>query len=223
MLLALAVFSIIAGTVYSVFSGGLRLSKISEGRTAVYREAGQAFALMARELENMSAYDVSGMQDAEEIFKGGEERISFLLPADEGLKYISYYLMTPEEVRVHRVMLGRRTSRNVNIDLGGAEAERAQFLVRESQDFIDVLAGEENTAEPEIITGNIKNGSLRFAYGFAAGELKKEIRYEETWSQPGIPAKIRVSMVLIDEYDEQSVELNREVVVPHGILGEGSE
>lgn len=219
LLLALGIFAVIASTVYAVFAGGIRLSRVSEGRVGVYREAGWAFALLARELENMARFDTSGMKDGEPLFKGEQDEIAFLLPAEDGLKYVRYYLLAPSSGKIHEVVLGKRTSRNVEVDITSTAAQRSYFLVREEYGLLEALAGTAEGAEPEIIAGNIKEASFRLQYAYAEGELGDTIRFKDSWDYGDIPARVRVSMEFIDGYDAQAVPLSREVLIPHGVLG----
>ena len=220
VLLGLLIFAIIAATIYSVLSGGIKLSRVSEGRVAVYREASWAVSLFARELENMARYDVTGMEDVEPLFQGEKDEITFLLPTNDGLKYIRYSLLAPTSGKIHQVVLGQRTDKNVDIQLTDTVAERSYFLVREEYEIHEALTGDASGAIPEIIAGNIKADSLRFEYAYADNESGDKIRYEEEWGQNEIPSKIRMTLKLIDEYNHDTVSLTRDVLIPHGVLGQ---
>ncbi len=60
LLLGLSIFALIALSVYSVFWGGMRMTRKAKHLNPIYREMRLALDLLSVELENMVPYDFSG-------------------------------------------------------------------------------------------------------------------------------------------------------------------
>ena len=120
LLLGLTIFSVIGLCVYSVFSGGIRLSGASERQGKIYREARLSFSLMAKEIENMLPYDFSNSYQDKNAFLGEEKQITFLIGNDDGLKAVSYYIVFPEG----RTRTGRRACHCGHIGRPAAAPDR---------------------------------------------------------------------------------------------------
>ena len=107
LLLALIIFSMGALIIYGTFSGGLLISQRSEGQGEVYREARISLELMTKELESMVPYDFTASSPEGTALKGDENKISFIVPTENGLKRISYYLISPEQRQIKTTVLGK--------------------------------------------------------------------------------------------------------------------
>ena len=114
LLLGLSIFSVVSLCLYASFSTGIHLSRRSEKNNKIYREIRWALEQMSLDLENAVFYDFSNSYPGKLSFIGEDEKISFLLPSDEGLKVVSYYHMKPSESKIHQTLIGKTYSKNVN-------------------------------------------------------------------------------------------------------------
>jgi len=212
LLLGLSIFAMIAVSVYSTFSGGILVNARSQKQNHLYREIRWSMDVMAKELENMVAYDFSGSYPEKKYFIAEDKKISFLLATDDGLKMVSYYLMAPHNTRVHKILIGRTDARNVSQTFSRRQGIDAEYLVREEVDFADYVAEnvirEENI---EIIAVNVKAKGLEFTYNFSGD---KDEGFEQA-KEDKIPAAVRISIdFLSDDADEKESAVSKSVVLP---------
>lgn len=228
-LLGVMIFSIIALSIYGTFSGGINLTRRSDGQNEIYREARWTFEWMAKDLENAVYYDFSKSYPDQAAFVGAEDKISFILPAEDGLRVVSYYLVLPDEGQVFKTVVGSVQKKNTAILSNYREGSSVYYLVREERNFIDFLAG--NPEEPdesetlEIIATNVAEDGLRFSYGYAEGEEEKVFSWQEEWSLTYVPSGVRVEIDFLPKNEKaNTLTLNRDVLIPSGYWGEsGSE
>jgi len=135
LLVGIAIFGIIAGSVYGTFSNAIRLNRRAHSAEGLYRDARWAVDILAEDLENMVAYHQR--VDAAQIHTvrvnaatsknirvtqgniigddfdgqvpgsviGYSDNLSLIRRDDSGLKEIRYYLRQPDEVHIHRLMV----------------------------------------------------------------------------------------------------------------------
>ncbi|MBF0384387.1 MAG: prepilin-type N-terminal cleavage/methylation domain-containing protein [Candidatus Omnitrophica bacterium] len=222
LLLALSIFAVIASGVYSIFWSGLKLSHRAQLKTSVYKEARLAINLMTRELENMLYYDFGEKYPNKASFFGTESSISFLTESDEGLKAVSYYLVSPSDGTAHTVIIGDIYKKNVAFEIKDEKLERLNFLVREEKLFVDYLNNAEGqSGSLEVVSANVKEGGLKFSYGYSAGGDNTSIVRKGTWKGKYIPSDVRMEIDFINRLDpKRSMNIKRGVLISTGFLGE---
>lgn len=219
LLLGVSLFSVVALCAYSTFWGGVKLSRYAQDVDVSSREIRWAFDLISLELENAVPYDFSGSYPERSAVEGTEDKITFLLAADTGLKAVSYYLLPPESNVIHKIVVGERHARNIGVTLKSGHAERAYYLVREETDFADYL-DETGAEEPsvEIIAARVKESGLRFSYGYTEEE---NFSWKDAWHDNAVPQSVRVAIDAVPVREEQPpLKLFRDIFVPHGVLGQ---
>ena len=169
LLLALSIFSMVALCVYGTFWAGVRINQRSEGESAAYHQMRLALDLMSVDLENAVPYDFTNSYPEKTAFTGTNDVVTFLLSTGKGLKVIRYYLDSPREGSVHKVVVGARYDRNVDTLVDYRKQEvRLRDLMREEWDLPEYVSGV--TAKDhavEVIATNIGENSLKLSYGYA--------------------------------------------------------
>ncbi len=221
MLLGLAIFSVIVLCLYSVLSGGIRLSRFSEKNGNVYREARWVLLSMADELERMVPYDFERSYTDRSSFAGSKDQITFILPAKDGLKVISYYLGTPDWGTVSGTRIGQTYSKNVNVTIKNETSERVNYLFRKERDLRDYLSGDpDDKAAIEIMSTNIKKDGLRFSFGYIESEENQVQSWRDSWTKNYIPSNVQVEVDFLADEEKQSVlSLKRLILIPSGFWG----
>lgn len=222
LLLALSIFAVIALCVYGTFWAGIKLSGWSEAENKAYHQMRLALDLMAADLENALPYDFTNSYPEKTAFEGSENTVTFLTAAPEGLKVIRYSLASPDDGRIHRVVVGTTRTRNAAVVADyREERNRASYLVREEWDFPDHVSGPAAAdSEIETIAVDIAENSLKFAFGYRTeGKDTADDRYEwrPSWMSSGIPFLVRVHMdFLVTGRQERIISIDKDVVIPHG-------
>ena len=233
LLLALSIFSMVALCVYGTFWAGVRINQRSEGESAAYHQARLALDLMSVDLENTVPYDFTNSYPGKTVFTGENDVVTFFLAAGKGLKVIRYYLDSPPEGSVHKVVVGARHDRNVDTLVDYREQEvRLRNLVREERDFPEYVSGviaKDHAAE--VIATNVREDSLRFSYGYLLSTAGSEgtqaadtYEWRETWTESNIPLTVRIEMdFLLTGPAQRMVTVRKDVFIPHGSLGKAEK
>lgn len=218
LLLGVSLFSVVALCAYGTFWGGVKLSRYAQDADTASREIRWAFDLISLELENAVFYDFSGSYPQRSSFEGKEDKVTFILAGENGLKAVSYSLAAPEDGAVHKIIVTQRHARNRDVTIRNKRFERAHYLVREEMDFADYL-DETFTVSPsvEIIAARIQESGLRFSYGYAGED---GLIWKDEWPLGLIPQAVRVEMDALPATEQQSpLRLFRDIFIPHGVLG----
>lgn len=219
LLLGLTLFSLIALTVYGVFAGGISLSRRAEQQNSIYREILWSFETMANELEGMIAYDFQNSYPERSSFSGSADKVTFLLGTDEGIKAVSYYLSGDIDGSVHRVVIGPVQEKNRTVTETEQADIRTVYLVREEIGLLDLLNGQGEAAETEVLALNVREGSLKFSYGYAQNDESKEYYFEDNWSNSYNPSILRIEMEFVPPELNGTIPVKRDVLIPTGFLG----
>lgn len=229
LLLALSIFSMVALCVYGTFWAGVKINQRAEGENGAYRQIRLALDLMAVDLENAAPYDFTGSYPEQTAFKGEEDAVTFLLASGKGLKVIRYYLDSPREGSVHKVVVGARHDRNVDTLVDYREQEvRLRNLVREEWDFPDYLGGTSGERHAvEVIATGVGEDSLEFFYGYllssAGGEDNQAddvYEWREKWTQGDVPRAVRIEMdFFLAGSAQRMAAMRKDVLIPHGLWG----
>ncbi len=217
LLLGLTIFSMIALIIYGTFSGGLLINERSEGQGEVTRESKISLELMAKELENMVPYDFSVSSAEETAFKGEENKISFIVPTDNGLKRISYYLLSPEQRQIKTTVMGKTYKKNVSVITKQEETSRLKYLVREEADFKSSGNSSQDT-QIEILATHVTEDGLRFSYAYIEDETSQEITWKNEWKLQDIPLSVRIEINFLKS-SKGDLRVVKDVLIPSGYFG----
>ena len=233
LLLALSIFAMVALCVYGTFWAGVKLNQRSEGESAAYHQIRLALDLMSVDLENAVLYDFTNSYPGKTAFTGENDVVTFFLATGKGLKVIRYYLDSPQEGSVHKVVVGARHDRNVDTLVDYREQEvRLRNLVREERDFPEYVSGviaKDHAAE--VIATNVREDSLEFSYGYllstAGSEGNKTVdvyEWREAWTESNIPSMVRIEMdFLLTGPVQRVIAMRKDVFIPHGFLGKSGK
>lgn len=222
LLLALSIFSVIALSLYSTFAAGLSLSRRSEQTDEVYRQVRWTLEKVSAELENMVNYDFSSSYSDQLAFVGDEDKVTFIVPAQAGLKVVAYYLQPLDFGSVYKTMIGKHYSRNVDMVFLREQRADLEALLREEVDFVDYLSAvSPETKDVSVLHSKIKKGGLKFLYAYreVSGEEVK-IVWKDKWDQKGIPAALQVELTFIDPERQEPVSVRKNIFIPTGVFGQ---
>jgi hypothetical protein len=209
ILLTTILFCFVGVMVYSIFSAGIRIEARSSRVFTILREGRLAMGLISREVENAFVYDFSVSDPNSVSLTGDPDRIRFLLPSDNGVQRVEYFLGIPN--------LGEHTPEVVG-------RCRPQLLVRRQTALADAFPAGKNTGEDEIIAAGLAAGSLHFEYGaFTGGESSAGggaslLVWQRSWRAKELPAVVRVMFSFKGEDlpQGQDIPMSRDIVLPLG-------
>lgn len=220
LLLGLSIFSLIALTVFSVFSSGVRLSHRSELSNKVYREITWSLDLLSLELENMIGFDFSNADSQKQAFRGGEDKIEFIVMTEGGMKRVKYYLKDPQEDQIYATLVGKTYKANQRVDLRKKELEKISYFVREEKDFLNFLSEDsEGGGGFEVLAMNVKKNSLKFSFGYESGGNEKEYRFEDKWDLKYLPQQVQIKLIVFPNQNKEEVRITKNIYIPHGAKG----
>ena len=226
LIVGLSIFAIIALSLYSTFSQGIRLNRRVSQTEDMYREIRWAMETLALDLENAAEYQYADPMTGEEarIFLGNEKSLSFIVPTDSGLKKVQYYLQSPEESSIHQVFVNESSRKNAQIITQYEEtAERADFLMREETALFNLNQSSDKAAgDVEILSQYVQKGNLHFFYAYRNEDSSGDtIDWQTQWSAPHNPAGVRVQIVFVSSERAQGIiTIQRDVLIPTGSWGE---
>jgi len=229
LILGLMLFSMISMTLFSVYASGMRLSRDSQKNDSIYREARWTLLLMTNELENIISYTFANSYPEKTSFSGEANQLGFVLPTQDGLKYVSYYLVPESHEYVHKVIVGDTYKKNVDVYLSNTVEDEHFYLIRQESPFIDFLAGEEKEGETEIIATQLKRNGLKLEYGYLENEASTKSSWKGIWNFSGIPMNVRISLQFTNENkskDNNEIEdliFTKEIYIPQGSQGDFEE
>ncbi len=201
-LIAFAIFSTIALSVYGTFYSGMQINKKAKNFELFYRNIYWSFDLIQRDLENMVAFN-----DADKslkAFSGNADGFSLVIPTNSGLKKVSYRLSEPNKIQVHKTQLGYHTSKNVPITTGHIQNEdQINYLVRQEQSWGQI------SPEDEILNKQVLNNSLKISYASAD---KETVLWHEEWTDDGFPVGVRLEMTFIDPDNPKHSVVIRKII-----------
>jgi len=221
MLLGLAIFAVLASSLYATFASSLLINKKIRASVNYYATVSDTMDLLARELENAVAYQ---QEPADGIspsgFYGTESRMRFLLATDQGLREVQYYLLTPDESTIHRIIVGKVSKKNVPMMLGNSKGNRVQWLVREERAFVPGQKDDpEIRSELEVLSRQVEEGTLKFFYAFhEKGQAPGELSWRSDWQEKYFPAGVRMTVTFSDpQSGEPPLVFDRDFFVPLGV------
>jgi len=214
LLLALSLFSLIALTVYNVFFSGMRLNARSESVNKIYREARWTLDQIAKELENFTTYDLSASYPDLDTFVGKDKEIQFILAAPTGLKVVRYTLQSPTVEKIHKTIIGKRTSKLSSFVVNKEEKEeKVNVFIREEMPLVDYLSANGVFEGPiEILSAQVKKDGLKFFFADRSVKDSNTIEWKTSWGQPYLPLGIRVELIFYNTGDKSYAEFHRDII-----------
>lgn len=220
LLLGLSIFALIALSVYSVFWGGMRLTRKAQRQNPVYREMRLTMDLMSRELENMVNYDFTGSYPDKFAVMGANKEVTFILDSDDGLKAVSYFLIAPDYGSIHKTIIGNTYSKNVTVTTKSIKSTPVQYLVRREALFSDYLSGNQEDVQTEVISTHIKKNGLRISYkNLIEVDGVLESSWGSSWEFPHVPGHVRVELDFVSEHGNGGeLTFTWDILIPTGAL-----
>jgi type II secretory pathway component PulJ len=219
LLLSLALFVLVAGSLFSVFSSGMHISQRSEEVGRAYQEVHLFLDVLTVDLENMVSFsDPSAFSGR--LFQGSGNGLSFYIATPDGLKYVRYAFSMMAKDWIHTTRIGRREKKNTAVDLSQQESAAFSLLVREERIVGQAAAKDPSRTEgEEILSSLLRQEDVRFYYGYRDVSTGM-ILWTSSWDRPDLPVGVRVEMQLkMSEGKDDVVPLRRDILVPVGAWG----
>ena len=223
LLLGLIIFSIVALSLYSTFAQGIKLNRKAESVNKIFRDIRWTMNQMVADLEKMAPFDFSKTNSEQLAFLGKLDQLSFILPSPTGLQVVSYYLQRPEDVHIHKIIIGEKSKKNIAVVIQNEEESKPQYLIREEHPFVDHLQTNLTlNGDQEILSTQVKEGGLKFSYAYLDTKTEdKQIIWQDQWSKPYLPFGVRVQITFLNtDPSEKEVVVQRDILVPIGFWGQ---
>jgi prepilin-type N-terminal cleavage/methylation domain-containing protein len=215
VLLGLTIFAIIGVTLYNMFWMGMKIDDKANSINKSYQEARTAFDVMARDLENTFAYDFSSSYPQEISFKGKPDEMTFLVPTEQGIRSVRFYLGLPDWGRITKVIIAQHVKKSKGVS---TDSTPIRFLMRQEINFPEYMSKKKNLPEGEMVTAVIKAEGLKFSYA----ALKKvpdgqrprvqDLIWQDHWDEVALPQAVQVEFVLFDAQNPKAEpRLRREI------------
>lgn len=224
LILGLSLLSVVMLTLYSVFWGGIRLGYKTDASQEIYRQAYWTLDVMGKEIENLVKYTFSESYENKFCFVGQPHKITFMSATPEGLKAVSYFLISEDYGTLHKTIVNYKAyKKNVRVDIRHYEGEPAQILVRREVTFADYVSQTddeeiETDDDLEVIAVGVKPEGLSFTYG-SMGEAQEgeaaNLTWLDEWQSNELPLSVNVKLDLIPpDEPEQIASFENEVLIP---------
>lgn len=209
LLLGLIIFSIVALSLYGMFTNGIKVEAKAKYIHETYQEAYTAFDMLERELSNAIKYDFSGFSSTyskystQTAFIGRSNELTFLLPTAQGIDRVHYYSAKHSLLRQQMPL--------------------SEFLNQSNPAWQEEIIS--TGLAPTVPSGLAPTAAsgLRFAYaslkdqGQVQGGLQ-QLQWQNQWQQAGLPLAVRVTLTLFDPaHPKEGVVLTREIYLPVNI------
>ncbi len=221
VMLALSMFAIIALSLYSTFSVASLAWRKSQDSNRIYREAKWALDEIAKQLRDASFFDFSRHYPDLKLFDGQEDKITFLIADDSGLKRISFFLEKPDFGTIHKVVIGKRGKMPDKIVYNYEQvSQRLLTLQEKTHNFLDSLSNKTGTEESFNLTSLVKEGGLKFSYAYKTAEteaLENLVWKDRFESQGQIPRLVKITLTLVNPKNlKQERSFEKIVFIPTG-------
>ena len=226
LLLRISIFALIALSLYSTLANGIQLNRRSQNINKIIQEARWSMEQIVHDLENIVPYDFSNSYKDKAAFIGESDRISFILATDSGLKFVSYYLYSPQKEEVKATVVGKKTKKGIPLITHMEEkSQEVSYLVREEQPFIDYLQPpDQEQSDIEILSTNVKSQGLKFVYAFLTDEPQADIQWQDKWGQKNIPMGVRVEITFLwPDHSGKEALFQKNILIPTGFWGNNKE
>ncbi|MDP2939562.1 MAG: prepilin-type N-terminal cleavage/methylation domain-containing protein [Candidatus Omnitrophota bacterium] len=220
VMMGLLIFSIIALSLYSIFSAASLAWRRSKDANRIYFEAKWCLDDISQSLKNAAFFDFSLNYPDLKLFKAETDKISFLIATDSGLKRVSYFLEKPDFGKIHKIVIGKRGAMpDKIIDNYKQSAESLFSLKRKEQDFLSSLVA---TVENRNLTSLVKDSGLKFSYAYKTtdSESLETLVWKDNWeSQNQIPKIIKVNLTLLNPKNlKQEKTFTKIIFIPTGTM-----
>ncbi|MBP9854964.1 MAG: type II secretion system protein [Candidatus Omnitrophica bacterium] len=220
LLVGIAIFTIIASSVYLTFINGIKIENQSLEAGQLYGESRWLISALETDLENAVTYSYRKNGEALDLnaFRGINNSLSFIIPTATGLKGVRYYLMAPEASHIYKTVIGQTTKKNVRVETGESRSASIKWLVREEIPFYKLINNiAADSEEIEILSRSIKEDSFEFSYGIDEGESRTNMIWKTAWTEQSLPAGVRLKVTIINpDNEEKTFAIERDFMIPVG-------
>ncbi|MCA9400309.1 MAG: prepilin-type N-terminal cleavage/methylation domain-containing protein [Candidatus Omnitrophica bacterium] len=217
LMLGMTIFSLIAVMIYSIFFTGIRLSRQSNESNDLYRETRWLMESMVMDIENMVFYDISGYPENIEMWKREKDRLELVVPTENGLSLVAYFLRRYNPGTVHTVQVGETYAKNMDVEMTPALNRQRFELVRQETDLIAYLFDEKKEEQQiEILSENIERDGLRFSYAILSDPESRQLEWVDQWEENALPAMINIELHVLTSEGAGPQVINRQIFLPQG-------
>ena len=216
LLLGISIFSVVALCVYNTFATGIQINRRAQGQGSVSREIRWSLNMFSSEIENMLPYDFSNSYPDKFACAGQSGQLTFIAAGPQGLKVISYYLASPQAGKVYQTVMGQTSKKNVAVTDIREEEIKYNSLMRKERLLIDYLNGDpDKGSNIETIAAHIKEGGLKFTYGFKGKKEGTGLSWKNEWKDKRLPSYVRIELQFIDpEQNNDIIPVTKDVFIP---------
>ncbi len=219
LLLGLSLFGVMAVSLYLVFQNGLMVSRRAQEQSADDWQTFFAVELIAQDLENMVQY--SNRSAGEGGLKGKENELSVIIAAEDGLKEVRYFLLSPEKTVIYKTEVRRVGAGLAEFKKQSAQAKsRAMMLVREVSEFpCQERPCKSAETFQEVASFRVMENGLKFLYTAGAGENQQgDLKWDPQWKDMALPLGVAVEINFIDPNGELAYTMSKRVLIPGGVF-----
>ncbi|MBF0593564.1 MAG: prepilin-type N-terminal cleavage/methylation domain-containing protein [Candidatus Omnitrophica bacterium] len=197
ILLGMGIFSLIALVLAGMLWGGIHLEASVRRMAHGTYEVQKAMRLMARDIENAVAIDLSKMNAMPMSLTGTKDRLTLLTRGSQGIVQVTYRVGTIDEGVRFVTRIGRHVSSLKELNINGSSMDHGKLLLREEVSFKDLVTGtKSDTAATEVLAAGVYPDDLVFSYGAMEDPNKPGpgLVFQENWAVTDnkLPAAVRV-------------------------------
>lgn len=223
-LLGSLIFAVIAAALYSTFASGLKVQQRANNEGLLYHQAKLNLDMIARELESAVSIDLSRSYPVFRSFEANSQGFSFLIVDQDQVKRVRYYLQNAQEVSVHKVLLGRRSQKNVAVTNINSDTALSQAtLMRSEQPLSDLLgSGAGHGERQEIVLEHIDAATFQVLCAYlTTTQGMTDLEWKQGWDKDYLPAGVRIAMTLLPiGRDKRPVMIVKDIYIPTGFWEE---
>ena len=221
LILAMTIGALVLASVSAAFHSGLLIDGRLKQQGGIDQEIYWSLDRLSRDLENAVFYDFSGSYPDQLAFRGEQAQVTLLIPTDDGLKAVRYFLEEEQKGKVTQTLIKHRKHKaGESFTIGDISEDRAVSLVREVISFAAFLAGEQGEKKEdndgrEILSRHAKAGGLRFSFQAKKDGASLSKDWVDEWNTAVLPRKVRFEIKFIHEgMKDKSYEITRDILLP---------
>jgi hypothetical protein len=199
-LLAFTIAAAVLVVIYATFINGVNLNRRSQKFAKEYQDRQWCFELITYDLENMvNFFPAEVASKAGDFdFHGSVTQFSFLLPDEEGLKLVHYYLEEEKLSEQSGIVLGAHSNKNRTVTESTVVVPAKWFLVREERS-LNVNMKKAEAQKDRIVSVNPKDFNLMYADTEPQSDQKKKVVWRDSWDKPYQPVGIKIRALGVEK------------------------
>jgi prepilin-type N-terminal cleavage/methylation domain-containing protein len=219
ILLALSIFALVGVCMQSVFYNGIRLSRHTGADQDTNHQMVLAFELLEKDLQNIIAFDFSGMAN-KATFKGEGQMMEFVTRRKNALWMVRYSLSEEMKDNVHQEIVGATYQKNVAVTEGKVQSAKTVNLTREEVFLADYLKNNfqwVKEEDKEIIASAVVQEQFSVEYGYYNDQ--DELSWSHSWDKDSVPQVVRLTLPLMQDPSKgKTRSIHKLILIPIGSL-----